>query len=142
MSIGSNIKKLREAKGVSQLELANSIGVTDKAVSAWEIDYRVPRMQYLQKIADYFSVSKSLIIDDSESNEVKSIINLQEKCLDKFMCSRSDGKGKKESFEIRYFEKNVVAFRNGIQCDFFEVFFDLDEEDRNKIVLSLLKKYC
>ena len=33
---GKIIKELREKKGLTQLELANVIGVSDKAISKWE----------------------------------------------------------------------------------------------------------
>lgn len=33
---GSTIKRLREAKGLTQLQLADEIGVSSKAVSKWE----------------------------------------------------------------------------------------------------------
>ena len=64
MSIGENIRALREAKNMSQKELAEVAGVTDKAVSTWELNISVPRMGAIQKIADYFKVSKSRIIEE------------------------------------------------------------------------------
>ena len=36
MSIGQNIKRLRELHGMNQSELAQIAGVTDKAVSTWK----------------------------------------------------------------------------------------------------------
>lgn len=65
MSIGSNIKALREARNITQKELADIIGVSDKAVSTWELDIKTPRMGSIQKIADYFNVKKSDIIEES-----------------------------------------------------------------------------
>jgi len=64
MSIGSKIKKVRESRGISQLELAEEIGKTQKAVSAWECDRAVPRMGVLLQIAKYFNVSASSLLDD------------------------------------------------------------------------------
>lgn len=69
MSIGENIKGLREEHGLSQLELAKIIGVTDKSVSAWELDTNIPRMGAIQKMADYFGVPKSAIIEDKEESK-------------------------------------------------------------------------
>lgn len=63
MSIGENIKRLREAHGLTQLQLAEIACVTDKAVSTWENDLKTPRMGALQKIADYFGIAKSDIIE-------------------------------------------------------------------------------
>ena len=66
-SIGSNIKSLRESNNITQKELADAIGVTDKAVSTWELDIKTPRMGSIQRIADYFGVKKSDIIEDKNS---------------------------------------------------------------------------
>ena len=37
MSIGQNIKRIRENAGMTQQQLAVVAGVTDKAVSMWEL---------------------------------------------------------------------------------------------------------
>lgn len=64
MGIGENIKFLREKNQLTQDELAKIIGVTDKAISFWEIGKYKPRMGSIQKIADYFGIQKSNIIED------------------------------------------------------------------------------
>lgn len=66
MSIAENIKRLRIQHGLSQLELANIIGVSDKAVSTWELGTKTPRMGAIQRMADYFGVLKSDIIEDDK----------------------------------------------------------------------------
>ena len=67
MTIGERIKALRERHGLTQLQLGNIAGVSDKAVSTWEKDANVPRMGPLQRMADYFNVSKSYILGDDET---------------------------------------------------------------------------
>jgi repressor LexA len=64
MSIGKNIKRLREIHNLSQEDLAAIAGVSDKAVSTWENDLKTPRMGTIQKIADHFGILKSDIIED------------------------------------------------------------------------------
>lgn len=54
---GVNLKKIRTKKKVSQMELANSVSVTQQAVAKWEKDAASPDPDMLIKIADYFSVS-------------------------------------------------------------------------------------
>ncbi|MCM3618709.1 helix-turn-helix domain-containing protein [Sutcliffiella horikoshii] len=68
MSIGKNIKRLREIHNLSQKELAEIAGVSDKAVSTWENGIKEPRMGVIQKIADHFNILKSDIIEDRNSN--------------------------------------------------------------------------
>lgn len=67
MTIGKRIKALREKHGMRQSDLANIVGVSDKAVSTWENDSYIPRMGPIQKMADYFHVSVSYIIDGNTS---------------------------------------------------------------------------
>ena len=66
MSIGRKIRQLRETSKLSQAELASALGVSDKAVSTWEMEKKTPRMGTLQALADYFGVSKSYLIEDSQ----------------------------------------------------------------------------
>jgi repressor LexA len=64
VSIGKNIRRLRERRGLTQKELAAVLGVTDKAISAWEKDVNEPLMGNVQAMADFFCVLKSDIIED------------------------------------------------------------------------------
>ncbi len=64
MTIGENIKKLRAIHKVSQIQLAKFLDVTDKAVSSWENNLKTPRMTTINKIAEYFKVSISTIIEN------------------------------------------------------------------------------
>lgn len=64
MGISENIKILRERYGLSQKELGQIAGVSDKAVSTWEQGLKEPRMGAIQKLADYFGIRKSDIIED------------------------------------------------------------------------------
>lgn len=72
MSMASNIKHLRESHGMSQAEFGNIAGVTDKAVSSWETGKKEPRMGAIQKLADYFGIRKSDIIEGIAFNLPKA----------------------------------------------------------------------
>lgn len=50
-SFGSIISTLRKQKGMTQLDLAQKMGVTDKAVSKWERDLSFPDVATLPKLA-------------------------------------------------------------------------------------------
>ena len=64
MSIAENIKRIRLEHGLSQAELGKIAGVSDKAVSTWELGIKVPRMGAVEKMANYFGIAKSAIVDD------------------------------------------------------------------------------
>ena len=70
MAIGDNIRYLRVTHGMSQPELGKIAGVSDKAVSSWETGSKTPRMGAIERIAAYFRVSKSAIIDGEFSPRV------------------------------------------------------------------------
>ena len=65
MGISENIKILRERYRLSQRELGQIAGVSDKAVSTWEKGIKEPRMGAIQKMADYFGIQKSNIIEEN-----------------------------------------------------------------------------
>lgn len=56
-SFGNMIATLRKENGMTQLELANKMGVTDKAVSKWERDLSFPDVGSLPKLAELFHIS-------------------------------------------------------------------------------------
>ena len=57
MMLSDKIKNLRKALSISQVKLANDLGVTKQCISNWEKDNIVPSVEMLIKIAKYFSVS-------------------------------------------------------------------------------------
>ena len=63
MPIGDTIRYLRESHGLSQTELGEIAGVSDKAVSTWENNLKFPRMGPIERMANYFGISKSDIIE-------------------------------------------------------------------------------
>ncbi|MBM6986230.1 MAG: helix-turn-helix transcriptional regulator [Acidaminococcaceae bacterium] len=64
MTIAENIKNLRLKHNLSQEELAKIAGVSNKAVSTWETGTNEPRMGAIQRMADYFGILKSDIIEE------------------------------------------------------------------------------
>ena len=81
MSIGQNIKKLRELNGLSQKDFAVIAGMSPKTVSAWEVGRIVPRMCAIQRIADYFGVKKSALIETGDFEMYSLIPEDEEKKL-------------------------------------------------------------
>ena len=54
---GSTIKQLREARGLTQAELAEKIGVSSKTVSKWETAKGLPDISLLQPLAQALGIS-------------------------------------------------------------------------------------
>lgn len=54
--IGAKIRALRKARGFTQGDVADAVGMTRGALSGYEIGRRTPRLPELQKLADFFGV--------------------------------------------------------------------------------------
>lgn len=65
---GNALCALREAKGMTQKELAQLLEVSDKAVSKWENGQAIPRINVLEKIAEVFDTSVEDLISSGKSN--------------------------------------------------------------------------
>lgn len=66
MNIGQKIKQLRKERKLEQKELADKIGCTPKAISAWETGRREPRKKWRLKLAEIFGIAEAeLYSDDS-----------------------------------------------------------------------------
>lgn len=59
---GAVIRELREKKKMTQLQLAEKLGVSDKAVSRWETGKGYPDITLLESIADAFDISVTELI--------------------------------------------------------------------------------
>ncbi|MBO4326661.1 MAG: helix-turn-helix transcriptional regulator [Clostridia bacterium] len=57
ISVGTNIKRLRSEKGITQEQLAAAMNVTCAAVSKWERGETYPDITMLQPLAFYFGVT-------------------------------------------------------------------------------------
>lgn len=64
--LNENIKKLRVAKNLNQVEFAKLIGVTKQCVSNWENDNVIPSIEMLVKMADLFNVSTDYLLGRTE----------------------------------------------------------------------------
>ena len=54
---GNYIYELRKRAGLSQFELAAAVGVTNKAVSKWEVGKSKPSVESIRKLAALFQIS-------------------------------------------------------------------------------------
>lgn len=68
--IALNISKLMENRNVTQKELAEYIGVSQATVSNWISGTKTPRMDKIDKICNFFDVSRSRLMGlDEESDD-------------------------------------------------------------------------
>ena len=80
---GMMISSLRKERGMTQLELAEKMGVTDKAVSKWERDLSFPDINSIPKLAEIFEISvdelmqgKTETKESMNSNKAEEIVDV------------------------------------------------------------------
>lgn len=66
LMLNENIKRLRMARGLNQVEFARVMGVSKQCVSNWENDNVMPSIEMLIKIADFFNVTTDYILGRNE----------------------------------------------------------------------------
>ena len=73
------IKELRLSLGITQVQLANKLGVTKQCVSNWESGYIQPSIDMLVRIAKTFSVSTDYLLglNDKPTLDAEGLTNEQ-----------------------------------------------------------------
>lgn len=68
--ISKNIQTLRKANGLTQLEFAQKLNYSDKAVSRWEKGEAMPDVDTLAAIAKLFEISVSSLFEEGFNTEI------------------------------------------------------------------------
>jgi len=71
---GNRIFQLRTKLGLSQSELGKMVGVSNKAVSKWEMGASKPTMNVLNKLATIFNVSINDLMEDKVNHNITKIV--------------------------------------------------------------------
>ncbi len=66
MNIADRIQSLRKAKGISQEELADKVGVSRQAVSKWESEQSSPDIEKVMILSDFFEVTTDYLLKGIE----------------------------------------------------------------------------
>lgn len=66
MNIGDRIQSLRKARGISQEELADKIGVSRQAVSKWESEQNTPDIEKVILLSNYFETTTDYLLKGIE----------------------------------------------------------------------------
>ena len=67
--IAKNIQKLRQEKGMTQLELAEKLSYSDKTVSKWERGESLPDIIVLKTMADIFEVKLDYLVEETHDGK-------------------------------------------------------------------------
>lgn len=70
--IAKNLKRLMDDRELSNVELSEIIGVSESTVGKWLLEKSIPRMGAIEKLASYFHINKSDLLEDrSNAKEIK-----------------------------------------------------------------------
>lgn len=70
-TMGEIISTLRKEKGMTQKDLADEMGVTDKAVSKWERNLSCPDVSSIPKLAEILDTTVDNLMDVTPKQEEK-----------------------------------------------------------------------
>ena len=65
-SFSSRLRELRKLKGVTQKNVAESIGLSERAYQYYELEKKEPTLGNINKLADFFDVSVDYLIGRSD----------------------------------------------------------------------------
>ncbi len=69
MKLSENILKLRKEAGISQKKLAEQIGVSQASIGYWEKGQRTPSAVAIHKLANFFDVTPSYLMDQDTNKK-------------------------------------------------------------------------
>ena len=71
-TLGARIADLRKQQGMTQLDLAGKLGVTDKAVSKWERDLSCPDIHSLPVLAEALGVTVEDLMQGKQARNMQA----------------------------------------------------------------------
>lgn len=77
--LNERIRLLRMEKGISQIQLADALGVTKQSISNWENDNIQPSIEMLVKLSKFFDVSTDYLLglDEKRSLNIENLTDKQ-----------------------------------------------------------------
>ena len=95
---GEMIATLRKEHNMTQLQLAEKMGVTDKAVSKWERDLSCPDIGSIPRLAEIFGISVDELMQVREQNREESPVEIEavecEEAVNKPVAAKIEGPGR------------------------------------------------
>lgn len=113
MEFSERLKKLRKDTGLTQVDVASKLGISQQAYASWERGMKKPTQENLVKIAQILNASVDYLLGNSEekSDELDNI-ELLFRMNSKGLTDEEKKVFKKELIEFmeerkRVFEKNI-----------------------------------
>lgn len=92
---GKFISQLRKEKGLTQLQLAEKLNVTDKAVSRWETGKNYPDIEIFEDLSKIFDVSISELLEGKRIEKEKLLTVSEEQIVTQIKKNKKSSKSHK-----------------------------------------------
>lgn len=113
--IGKFICEMRKRKNLTQLELANKLGVTDRAISHWENGRRMPDLSLIKPLCNELGIT----VNDLLSGEIVDKDKLEEKLEENLLNNLKDVINKAKRNELI----SKLIYRTVLVLSVFALFF-------------------
>ena len=112
--LADRIKKLRKAKGLTQIQFAQEFNVANGTVGMWETGKREPDLDTTQRIADFFGVTMDELLGrESKKEEPAALVGGE---LKNAVIFSRDGKMVKKTYSPEKW-KTIVEMLDAIPED-------------------------
>lgn len=101
MEFSERLKKLRKDTGLTQVDVASKLGISQQAYASWERGVKKPTQDNLVKIAQILNVSVDYLVGNSEAKS-EELDNIE-------LLFRMNSKGLTEE-EKEIFKKELIEF--------------------------------
>lgn len=126
MTFGEKMVEARLAHNLSQMELAEKVGVSERSIYAYEQTGTFPRTAVLKKLAEALNLTVTYLMDDAETDKNK---NIDEEL---FLANAKNTYGSKGAREAQaVLDKASALFAGG----------ELDDEAKEIFMQSLMEVY-
>ena len=95
MNISDRIQALRKAKGMSQEQLADAVGVSRQAVSKWESEQATPDIDKVLIMSELFDVTTDYLLKGIEPVEVQDHKTMADIVDQKILTKNNGSKAKR-----------------------------------------------
>lgn len=129
IDVGNFIAELRKEKGLTQRQLAENLGVTDKAVSKWETGKCYPDIEMIEKLSVLFETSINEILSGEKIKPEK----IQENADKNIVQAMKNTKKVKRKGQIIILVLGIISFIAGM----FSLYQAINSQENEHISLNL-----
>ena len=126
MTFGEKLRNARTALNLSQIELAERVGITERSIYSYEQTGTMPRSPVLKRLAEELNVSVTYFLDESETDKQK---NIDEELFIANVKNEYGSRGAREASEV--LSRASALFAGG----------ELEEEAKEVFFRSLMEVY-